>query len=148
MKRLHGYGWLIAGAAVALAVPASGGDRWLLNLLAPFPLPWQRLFLGLLLFGCALALYFRAYAAQLATKLRAERQIALAAAPSLREAAGDLERSAWVVKDNLLEMTNAQLPAEQSALYLQGALAHAERLPKVATRIRALGCKLGGSAEG
>lgn len=87
---------------------------------------------GFLVFAACCALYFRSHwAATLATLV----EQGPAAARRMEEAAADLERSAHVIADNLLEV-EGHVADRSAGLYLEGAKAHAAKLPQVAVRLR------------
>ena len=137
MHRLHGTGWLLVGVLLGIGIPATGLDTWLLGFLGQFvPLPWSRVLLGLLLFWAAAALYFRTHwVATLGELNRLGRQ-RQAAARGLAGIVGDAERWAFVLRDNLLEAANLELPERTRQLYLDGAAAHADKMVAVADRCR------------
>jgi hypothetical protein len=62
----------------------------------------------------------------------------------VEEAAADVERSAHVIGDNLVEV-EGHVASESAALYLEGAQAHAAKLPQVAVRLRHAAARLAGA---
>ena len=139
MSRLQDYRWLIVGAAAAVLVPVSGLDRGAVVLASNVaPLPWGRIGLGFLLFWCGAAFYFRSHWGAAQQALRRSRDTSRRASERLDEIVADGERSAWVLRDNLLELTDSEPTAAQARLYLEGALAHAIKMGDVLARCRAV----------
>jgi hypothetical protein len=92
-------------------------------------------------------LYFRSHWAATLATLVVQGPGATAAARRMEEAAADLERSAHVIADNLLEV-EGHVADRSAGLYLQGAKAHAAKLPQVAVRLRNTAAGLMGSEPG
>ena len=102
MERIQGYGWLIVGvlggAAVALLPEALLQAP---NGVAGPPAGWQRAALGLLVFGCFAALYFRAHWIATLAAVRERDRLLAATRARLLEAADEASGSAYIVADNL-----------------------------------------------
>ena len=137
MHRLHGTGWLLVGVLLGVGIPVSGLDARLLGFLEGLvPLPWSRVLLGLLLFWAAAALYFRSHWAATLAELSRRGTEQQTAARRLSGIVGDAERWAFVLRDNLLEAANLELPDRTRQLYLDGAAAHADKMITVVDRCR------------
>lgn len=133
----HNYAWLIVGAVAALFVPLTGLDRWLLTALhAVVPLPWSRIALGVLIFWAAAALYFRSHWGAAMRRLREQVDNSARAAERLDAIIADADRSAFVIRDNLVEALQDKQPAGQARMYLEGALSHAAKLGDTVARFR------------
>lgn len=140
MSRLHPYRWLIVGTAAAVLVPVSGLDQEAVALASRVaPLPWGRIGLGVLLFWCCAAFYFRSHWGETKGALRRAHEVSRRASARLAGIAADGERSAWVLRDNLLELTDSDPPPDLARLYLEGALAHTNKIGDVMARCRAVG---------
>ncbi|HJO02886.1 MAG TPA: hypothetical protein QGG47_02805 [Acidobacteriota bacterium] len=138
MRKLQGYGWLVVGAALAAVVPILAIDQAAIAVLESIvPLPWARLGLGVLIFWTAAALYFRSHwSATLGLLEDQHRQLGRTAA-RLEDIAGDAERSAYLLADNLEEIDVGDAGGTPQALYLEGARAHAAKLAQIGKRCRA-----------
>lgn len=148
MSRLQDYRWLIVGAVAAVLVPVSGLDRGAVALAsAVAPLPWGRIGLGFLLFWCGAAFYFRSHWGAAQRALRQAHDTSRHASARLDAIVADGERSAWVLRDNLLELTDSEPNPAQARLYLEGALAHATKMGDVLARCRAVGHDLAPGAS-
>ncbi len=141
MSKLQGYGWLLVGAVLALAVPILAIDQLAIGILsAILPLPWGRLGIAVLIFWTAAALYFRSHWAATLDLLQAKHRQLSAANERLRDIAADAERSAYLLADNLEEVKAGD--GGTHAMYLDGARAHAAKLADVGKRCRAVGAQL------
>jgi hypothetical protein len=139
MERIQGKGWLIAGVALAVAVPALGLHRTVpAGLAGLVPLPWSGLFVGFLVFFACAGMYFRSHWAATSRLLRRHGRGSMDAGRTLAELAADLDRSGSVLAENLAEVAR-EPGAPTSELYLDGARAHADRLGQIAARLRAVG---------
>lgn len=87
-----------------------------------------------------LALYFRSHWAATARSLRSHRLAGRDAGQRIERLADDLERSAWVIADNLDEVG----AAGRAELFLDGARAHARKLPDLAQRARGIADRIRG----
>ncbi len=130
---LAGSGWLWVATIAAILVWSGIADPLLRALDGSAPTGLERLLLGVLVAGCFLALYFRSHWAFALGELEEAGVRHRHAARRIREAAADVERSAHVVTDNLAEV---RADKSHSDLYLDGARAHARKLPEVASRLR------------
>lgn len=130
---LAGSGWLWVAVISAVLVWSGIASPVLAILSGSPPSGRERALLGLLIAGCFLALYFRSHWAFALGELEETGARHRRAARRIREAAADLERSAYVVADNLAEV-GPDTP--HGDLYLDGARAHARKLPEVASRLR------------
>ena len=142
-KELAGTGWLLVGAVAAIGVWSGLADGLVVSLDGVLPGGWRRLAVGALAFAACCALYFRSHWAAALAMLVGQGPGASAAARRLQDAAADLERSAHVIGDNLIEV-EAHVADGSAALYLDGARAHAARLPRVAAAVRATAAELTG----
>ncbi len=134
-EKLAGTGWLLVGAVAAVGVWSTLADPLASSLDGVLPGAWRRAAIGLLVFAACCALYFRSHWAATLGALAERDSGTPGAARRLEEAAADLERSAHVIGDNLLEVEgHVRDPA--AGLYLDGAKAHAAKLPQVAVRLR------------
>lgn len=124
---MQGTGWLVVGAVGAVAVAASG--------MASGPggmAPRAGWALAALAIGAAL--YFRSHWAALAREHRTAVEERSDRERRLARLADDIDRSAFVIADNLEEVA-----AEGRArLFLDGARAHARGLGNLAARCRGL----------
>ncbi len=147
MKRIQGYGWLIVGVvagAMAALFPATVVQAT--SAAAGSLAGWQRAALGLLVFGCFAALYFRAHWIATLAAIRERDQMLAATRTRLLEAAEGAERSAFVLGDNLREI-QGDGPQAMRRLYLEGARAHAGKLDETLALIRILANRLGESQK-
>lgn len=134
-EKLAGTGWLLVGAVAAIGVWSTLADPLADSLDGVLPGGWRRAVVGFLVFAACCALYFRSHwAATLATLVDRGSGTPVAAR-RLQEAAADVERSAHVISDNLLEV-EGHVSDPAAGLYLDGAKAHAAKLPQVAVRLR------------
>ena len=134
-EKLAGTGWLLVGAAAAVGVGFGLADPLVTRLDGLLPGAWRRISVGALVFAACCALYFRSHWAAALATLVEKGPTATAAARHVEEAAADVERSAHVIADNLLEVA-ADVDDGAAKLYLDGAQAHAAKLPQVAARLR------------
>ncbi len=137
MSKLQGYGWLMVGAVLALAVPILAIDQLLVDLLERvLPLPWARLGLGVLIFWATAVLYFRSHWSATLGLLETQHRQLGRTAKRLNDIAADAERSAYLLADNLEEIHVDDTAGGTQALYLDGARAHAAKLAQVGKRCR------------
>lgn len=138
MSWIEGKGWLIVGAVLAVGVPLFGLHRSVTaGLGAWLPLPWADMILGTLLFMACAGIYFRSHWEATARMLREREERLAAIAAAIDGIGADLERSGAVMTENLVEV-GRDPNGVASGLYLEGARAHAERLPRLAARLRGL----------
>jgi len=146
-EKLAGSGWLLVGG-VGAVVAWSGLADGLIGVLDGFlPEVWRRATVGILVFAFACALYFRSHWAATLAVLAHRGPLGPSTARRLEELAGDLERSAHVIVDNLVEV-DPGVTDDGPRMYLDGAKAHANRLPQFATRLRHLAARLGDGSAG
>lgn len=142
MRGLQGIGWLLVGAVLGLVVPATGLHRRVPDLLgAVLALPWAGILVGVLLFGSCAGLYFRSHWAATARAHGESVRRAAEAAERLQRLGEDIDRSAFLIGDNLREVDSTT--GAHRDLYLDGARAHAEKLSRAAERCRGLASRLG-----
>lgn len=146
-RKLAGTGWLLVGAAGAIAVWSGLADPLAMSLDDVLPGAWRRFAVGVLVFGAGGALYFRSHWAATLRALLERGPGATTAARRLHEAAADIERSAHVIGDNLIEV-EGHVADPSADLYLAGAKAHAAKLSQVAVRLRHTAGGLTGSEPG
>ena len=132
---MAGTGWLLVGLAAAISVWSGLADPLVAALDGLLPGVWQRASLGALVFAACCALYFRSHWAATLAALADRGPGGAVAARRVEEAAADLERSAHVISDNLIEV-ESHVEDRAAALYLEGAKAHADKLAQVAVRLR------------
>jgi len=144
-EKLAGTGWLLVGAAAAIGVWSGLADPLFVLLDALLPGGWRRVAVGALIFVACCGLYFRSHWAATLAALVDQGPGAATAARHVQEAAADLERSAHVIGDNLLEV-EGHVDDPSAEMYLDGARAHAAKLPQVAVRLRNTAEQLAGPA--
>lgn len=148
MSWLEGKGWLLVGAVAAIAIPASGAHRTVVPALQrAVPMPWAEVLLSLLIFMACAGIYFRSHWAAAARLLRDRERSLLEIREAVDQVAADLERSGTVMAENLGEVARDPVAAT-SELYLEGALAHAQRLSRLAGRLRRLRLPSGEESSG
>lgn len=125
---MQGKGWLLAGIAGALIVALVPAYAW------PPGARWPLVALALAV-GCAL--YFRSHWAATDRSLRDTSRQSADVSERLERLADDLDRSAFVIRDNLEEVR-----AARSSLFLDGARAHASKLADLSARCRGLASRL------
>lgn len=134
-EMVAGTGWLLVGVGAAIGVWSGLADPLVVAFDGVLPGGWRRVVVGFLVFAACCALYFRSHWAATLATLVEQGPGATAAARRMEEAAADLERSAHVIADNLLEV-EGHVADRSAGLYLEGAKAHAAKLPQVAVRLR------------
>ena len=136
---IQGTGWLWVGLAMCL-LTALGGlaplTGWLDSLL---PAGWSRWLAALGWVGIGCALYFRSHWAATLSAYSADGPEAHDAARRLGDVAAEIDRSAHVIDDNLVELGTG---TAQHELYLDGARAHAGKLKQNAERLRGIARRL------
>lgn len=141
MRGLQGTGWLLVGIFIGVLVPSTGAHRWLVTVLAGLlPLPWAAILVGALLFGTCAGLYFRAHWIAAARAHRESVYDAADAGHRFERLSDEIERAAFLIGDNLREVSSCGEPRRQ--MYLEGALAHVHRLRSLAQRCRGLASRL------
>ena len=141
---LQGSGWLIVGVVMAMIAWSGLADAALVALDELLTPGWRRLAVGVLLFAACAAVYFRSHWAAALGLVQGRGRQGSPHAARLRDVAGDLELSAHVIADNLLEVVPTP-GADGGSLYLDGARAHAAKLPEAIARIRGVAGELDGS---
>lgn len=136
---IQGTGWLWVGIALSLLTGLgvlSPVARWLDPML---PAGWGRVVAGLGWFALGCALYFRSHWAATVSAYSTKGPVAHSAARRLGDVAAEIDRSAHVVDDNLVELDSG---TAQRDLYLAGARAHAAKLKQNAERLRGIAGEL------
>ncbi|NKB90001.1 MAG: hypothetical protein GKS06_17455 [Acidobacteria bacterium] len=136
---LQGTGWLLVGLVLA-ALSVAGVFAPLGRLLDGFlPVGWARIFAATGWLALGAALYFRSHWVATLTALDRDGPPGFSAARRLDDIASEIERSAHVIGDNLVELESG---SAQRELYLDGAQAHAKKLQQTSARVRGVSREL------
>lgn len=135
MTPARDYFWLLIGAAAAIALPFSGlGHAFAESLSGIIPLPWGHIGLAVAIFGAAAALHFRMHLMQSLGGHGGDIERQQAASRLILSAVADGRRWLRVIQENLELVADDDLKS-QDRLYLEGAIAHADKLEQAFDRI-------------
>ena len=135
----QGTGWLWVGlllgllTALGMLTPVAGALDGIL------PVGWSRVAVGLGWVAAGFALYFRSHWAATVSAYSGRGPVSHSAARRLDDVAAEIDRSAHVIDDNLVELNSG---SAQRELYLEGARAHAAKLKQNAERLRGVARQL------
>lgn len=136
MNRLREYGWLIAGAIVAIIILMLQPERGVMETPSSvLPLPWGRLATALLVFVAFTGLHFRLQLVRSLERERDQLERNAAASRLIRAASSDGRRWLRVVQENLQMIDEDSQAERERQLYLDGARANADKLEQAFDRI-------------
>lgn len=128
--------WLLIGAAAALLVATTGLASAAADALrAVVPLPWGAIGSAVLVFVAFAALHFRLRLVRSLERRRDQLERNAAASRLIHAAASDGRRWLRVVQENLELVGDGTGAGAQSALYLDGARANADKIEQAFERI-------------
>ena len=136
MTQLRHYGWLALGVAAAVAVSTSNVSRGVIARLSDIaPLPWENIGLAALMFAAFAGLHFRQQLMSSLADRNLETERSGAASRLIHAAVADGVRWLRVIQENLELVADGKQREQDAQLYLEGALAHANKLEQAFERI-------------